>query len=377
MVTLNLKAHTPEEQIVLKHLIPQVSDLLAEKINNGVRIQKDGKTLINKKDLTTFMQYATEEAKKQIAESQRKGAHSVCVQGEDIMNWAIHYFEEDSIEGKLYNEDGSEYVPPRPVKKTTTPSTPTVPYTPPAPKPKPQLNIFDMLSESTEPKTETQPTSEIHKLLNPEPKKGSPMYQQYLSVKEKYSDCILFYRLGDFYEMFGDDAVTTAKELNLTLTGRDCGLDERVPMTGIPFHATDAYIAKLVKKDFKVAVCEPLDGKHTVDRVITKQPEDNRLVDAVTGEILSDDVEELSVEEMRQFDGDMAESEDLITVSKLIGETPDDEDTDENVYPNLLETNTELIDDFDIEKERQAAKAFDVEAMIILQELFDGKITIV
>lgn len=379
MANLNLKANTPEEQIILKHLIPQVSDELAEKINNGVRIQKDGKTLINKKDLTTFMQYAMEEAKKQIAENQRKGAQAVCVQGDDIMNWAIHYFEEDSIEGKLYNEDGTEYAPPKPIKKKTAsdiPATPATPSTPPAPKPapKPQLNIFDMLADSA--RSETPPKPVVQEQPKPKPKKGSPMYQHFLAVKEKYNDCIVFYRLGDFYEMFGDDAVTVAKELDLTLTGRDCGLDERVPMTGIPFHAADKYIAKLVQKNYKVAVCEPINGKTTAERVITKQPEDNRLVDVVTGEILSDEVEELSVEEMRQFDGDLDEPEELITVSKLIGETPEEE-TDENVAPDFLNIPAESDDDFDIEKERQEAKAFDVEAMIILQELFDNKISIV
>lgn len=364
MVTLNLKANDSREQTVLDNLIPMLSESLAEKINNGVRIQKDGKTLINKKDLTTFMQYATEEAKKQIAENQRKGAQAVCVHGEDIMNWAIHYFEEDSIEGKLYNEDGTEYQPPKLVKKAAAsakPSTPAVPYTPSKPAPKPQLNIFDMLSDGTEPKTETQPATEIHKLLSPEPKKGSAMYQHYLSVKEKYSGCIVFYRLGDFYEMFGDDAVTVAKELDLTLTGRDCGLDERVPMAGIPFHAADAYIAKLVKKDYKVAICEPINGERTAERIITKQPEDNRLVDEVTGEILPEQIEELSVEEMRQFDGDLEEPEELPTIAKVT-EGIDIEGAD---------------DEFDIEKERQAIKAFDVEAMVILQELFDNKITIV
>lgn len=185
MVTLNLKANTPEEQIVLKHLIPQVSDILAEKINNGVRIQKDGKTLINKKDLTTFMQYAMEEAKKQIAENQRKGAQAVCVQGDDIMNWAIHYFEEDSIEGKLYNEYGTEYQPPKPVKKKTSSTTPAIPYTPPKPAPKPQLNIFDMLADNSDQKNETPPAPTVQEPPKTEPKKGSPMYQHFLSVKNR------------------------------------------------------------------------------------------------------------------------------------------------------------------------------------------------
>lgn len=374
MSNLNLKANTLEEQIILKHLIPQVSDVLAEKINNGVHIQKEGKTLINKKDLSTFMDYLYEEAKKRIPEKARHGKQCVGMEGEDILGIAIHYFEEDSIEGKLYNEDGTEYQPPKPVKKTTTPSTPAVPYTPPNPAPKPQLNIFDMLTDRTT--SEIPPKPVVQEQPKPEPKKGSPMYQHFLAVKEKYNDCIIFYRLGDFYEMFGDDAVTTAKELDLTLTGRDCGLNKRVPMTGIPFHAADKYIAKLVQKNYKVAVCEPINGGITAERVITKQPEDNRLVDVVTGEILSDEVEELSVEEMRQFDGDLNEPEELITVSKLIGETPDEE-TDENNTPDLLDIPVEPDDDFDIEKERQKMKAFDVEAMIILQELFDNKITIV
>ena len=73
----------------------------------------------------------------------------------------------------------------------------------------------------------------------------TPMMQQYLDMKEQYKDCILFFRLGDFYEMFFADAVTASKELEITLTGRDCGLDERAPMCGIPFHAADSYIPRL------------------------------------------------------------------------------------------------------------------------------------
>lgn len=87
----------------------------------------------------------------------------------------------------------------------------------------------------------------------------SPMMQHYLSVKEKYKDCVLFYRLGDFYEMFFDDAERVSKLLDLTLTGRDCGLDKRAPMCGIPYHAADNYIAKLVGLGEKVAICEQLE----------------------------------------------------------------------------------------------------------------------
>ena len=86
----------------------------------------------------------------------------------------------------------------------------------------------------------------------------SPMMEHYLSVKEKYKDCVVFYRLGDFYEMFFDDAVRASQLLDLTLTGRDCGLKERAPMCGIPYHAADGYIAKLVAMGERVAICEQL-----------------------------------------------------------------------------------------------------------------------
>ena len=86
--------------------------------------------------------------------------------------------------------------------------------------------------------------------------KLTPMMKQYLAVKKKYKNHILFYRLGDFYEMFFDDALIVSKELELTLTGRDCGLDERAPMCGVPFHACDVYLKKLIEKGHMVAICE-------------------------------------------------------------------------------------------------------------------------
>lgn len=86
----------------------------------------------------------------------------------------------------------------------------------------------------------------------------TPMMRQYLDIKEKHKDCILFFRLGDFYEMFFDDATLMSKELELTLTGKDCGLEERAPMCGVPFHAASAYIARLIEKGYKVAICEQL-----------------------------------------------------------------------------------------------------------------------
>ena len=92
----------------------------------------------------------------------------------------------------------------------------------------------------------------------------SPMMKHYLEVKEEYNDCIIFYRLGDFYEMFFEDAKTASRELEITLTGRDCGQEERAPMCGVPFHAAESYIAKLIEKGYKVAICEQLeDAKET------------------------------------------------------------------------------------------------------------------
>ena len=79
----------------------------------------------------------------------------------------------------------------------------------------------------------------------------SPMMQKYLETKEQYKDCILFYRLGDFYEMFFDDAITASHELELTLTGKQCGLSERVPMCGVPHHAVNIYLEKLIEKGYK------------------------------------------------------------------------------------------------------------------------------
>ena len=102
----------------------------------------------------------------------------------------------------------------------------------------------------------------------------TPMMQMYLETKKKYDDCILFYRLGDFYEMFFDDAITASRELELTLTGKDCGLEERAPMCGIPYHSVNTYIPKLVEKGYKVAICEqledPKEAKGLVKRDVVK-----------------------------------------------------------------------------------------------------------
>ena len=102
----------------------------------------------------------------------------------------------------------------------------------------------------------------------------TPMMQHYLKTKEEYPDCILFYRLGDFYEMFFDDAITVSKELEITLTGKSCGLEERAPMCGVPYHAVDTYLNKLIDKGYKVAICEQVEdprlAKGMVKREVTR-----------------------------------------------------------------------------------------------------------
>lgn len=105
----------------------------------------------------------------------------------------------------------------------------------------------------------------------------TPMMQKYLETKNEYKDCILFYRLGDFYEMFFEDAKCVSKELELTLTGKSCGLKERAPMCGVPFHSAEGYITRLVSKGYKVAICEQVEDpklakglvKREVIRVVT------------------------------------------------------------------------------------------------------------
>ena len=223
---LNLTANTPAEEKILQYLKENTSETLANKINNGTPFEKDGNPLLNKKTLSGFMKYACDEARK-LAE---KGSNSACIEDSTVYGWAVHYFEEESIEGTLYTLDGEEY---KPALKTKDIQKST--YTPTsAPKQQnQQASLFDIISqenntaETTEKeqqviRDEERPIKEISKV---ETKQAlSPIYTEYKTLKEKYSDYVIAYRLGDFYEILGKDAVTIASELDLTLTGRECGL---------------------------------------------------------------------------------------------------------------------------------------------------------
>ena len=138
MIKLNLETKSKEQEIIKAYLEENASDILADKINNGVQIQKDNKTLINKKTLDTFMKYACEEARKLAS----KGTNATCIEDKTVLGWAIHYFEEDSIEGIFYNEDGTEYkneisAPPK-IEKSVNPKFENK-----------QATLFDLMDIST------------------------------------------------------------------------------------------------------------------------------------------------------------------------------------------------------------------------------------
>lgn len=362
MPNLYLTASTKEERKVKAYLEENASSVLAEKINTGVRIQKDGKTLLSKKMLAGFMKFACDEAKKQA----EKGAHSACIDDDVVYGWAVHYFEEDSIEGTLYNEDGTEYK--APVPKVTT-KAPVVNDAPPKPQPKPQLSMFDMLEndnssgisavqsddEDDEPTEEEIREAEEQlaaeeKTEQPKPT-VSPVYQKYLDVQRKYPQAIIAMRLGDFYEVFGDNAKLLADELSLTLTGRDCGLESRVPMVGFPYHASDMYLKKMLANGHNVVLIEN-DGIRELPSAQTVDPE--------TGEFIG----EISEEEMREFDGDIDEA--IPTVSSLLKDYSGEPKTDEKLEQDISAVIDDE-DDFDV-------TAFDAEAVAVLGEMFGDEI---
>lgn len=291
---LRLEAKTKEQELVKAYLEENASDILAEKINNGARIVKDGAVLLNKKTLDGFMTYAADEARK-LAE---KGARSACVEGKTVCGWAVHYFEEDGIEGTLYNPDGTEYRPKPKAADKPKPVSPAV-------KPEPQLPLFELMDKTSDTTSAEERTNESANSIgknaatndtNNDPAlledddviseeeqreilteavadeerecakehsipAGAPLYRSYLKLQEQYPDCIVACRLGDFYEIFGDNAKLLSEALGLMLTSRDCGLSERVPMVGFPYHAAESYISKAIERGLKIAVAEGLNDE--------------------------------------------------------------------------------------------------------------------
>lgn len=318
MIKLNLTTESQEHEILKEYLEKNASELLAQKINNGVKIEKDGKTLISKKTLASFMKYACEEARKIAA----KGANSACVKDDIVFGWAVHYFEEDSIEGILYNEDGTEYKPAPKAKATAKPTTieqKPKPIEPPKPA---QFSFFDLMEKTTEePKEELNVDMETGEILQPvqEKKKPSSLYQKYLSHKNKYPNMVVAYRVGDFYECFNDDAKLLANKLELTLTGRECGLDERVPMIGFPYHAAEKYFLKITEFS-PLAI---IDNENVSLMPLTNE--------------MDEDDEELTEEEMREFDGDIDEAIPEENEEAIFKEDDCMKYIDKKAFPIILE----------------------------------------
>lgn len=156
-MTLNLTANGTEQAVIKEYLEQNASELLTEKINNGIFVEQDGKKLLNRKTLDGFMKYAAEEARKQA----EKGANCACVRDEVVFGWAVHYFEEEAIIGTLYNEDGSEYKKPKPVINKTAPKATPIPVAPIKKEPTGQISMFDLLEETEETIIETsdEPTN--------------------------------------------------------------------------------------------------------------------------------------------------------------------------------------------------------------------------
>ena len=320
MIKLNLTPQNKQEELILNYLQNNASETLADKINNGTPFEKDGNPLLNKKTLSGFMKYACDEARN-LAE---KGANSACIDDATVYGWAIHYFEEESIEGTLYTIDGAEYKPAPKKSVNTKPATP---------KPQPQkqqslqFSLFDKFDEndvkaptndclsveSAEMTVDTkeEPTS-VKTPTKPvvEENKGNDMYQKYMSYQAEYKTAIVAYRLGDFYEVFGDNAVTLGNELSLTITSRDVGLKDRIPMVGFPYHAAENYFAKIVK-NHDLYIIENDGEKQFIGRI---KHVVNRLIDEDTGEILSE-------EEMREFDGDIYEPQGIDEPEPSVNQT--------------------------------------------------------
>lgn len=289
---LNLTAQNKQEELILNYLQNNASETLADKINNGTAFEKDGKPLLNKKTLAGFMKYACDEVRK-LAE---KGANSACIDDATVYGWAIHYFEEESIEGTLYTIDGTEYKPT--VKRVETNAVKA------KPEPKKQENVqfsfFDNLTEQEvkynkidnlsvdmgENEVIEQKGNDEQKPVASNTPNGT-FFEKYQALQQQNPAYVIAYRLGDFYEILGDKAVEIAREIDLTLTSRDCGLEERVPMIGFPYHASENYFSKIAKTHDLLVV----DTDGNTRFISKKENEKTSQIDYETGEILSEDLE--------------------------------------------------------------------------------------
>lgn len=414
MTKLNLAAKGDDQIAVLNYLQQNTTDVLADKINNGVQIVKDGVTLINKKTLDGFFRYATEEARKLVA----KDARCACVLDHVVFGWAIHYFEEDEIEGTLYNLDGTEYK--TAVKPVTAPKITTKPVVTKPKKNEGQLSIFDMTLSDDEPddtgdnvcdgtedcdeaqvacEPEIQPTAQqvsIHTITHNDMSDATPsqsvtstqsavaiheqhtqpitsqfantddkamFYYKYEIMQRQYPNNILLYRVGDFYEALDRNAELLAKAIGLTLTGLSCGEAGRHPMCGIPYHALDVYVEK-IKQHFAITI---MDSDNEI-RIVEKN--ELSVVDAV----------QQNAQRLAELDEDNAVNFVPVTAQQTQQNIPDDT---QNVAKNTIrmqnsdtcETDSTTVD---METGELRSTAIDEENRMfnVLYELFDKALTI-
>ena len=368
-----------EEHIIAIHLKELISDSTAKKIINGVPVQKDGKTLINKKSIKTFLTYLADEMYKLATEQRhkqpkngKKNWTALAKDGNFIIERALAYFDDDTIHGELYEENGKLYKAapaetPKNVVRTVQATTVTRKPEPPKPQ---QFTLFNFLEETKkddkpiedsddedndvedtdeceEEITEGDPSEEFEinretgeilgKKVKTEPELP-PSYSTYLQFKRQYPNHIILTRLGDFYETYNEDAKTLSRDFPLTLVSRPCG-NERVPMIGVPFHAIEPYIFKFSAK-YPLVLLDK-DNIEIIPITPTEQDEDI-------------DDNELSEEEMREFDGYMGEP--------IPAKTPVVEDTDD--------------EDEELEQMLAYKKFIDSDALGVFIELFDGELDV-
>ena len=309
---LNLQTQSKDQEILLAYLEQNASAALAEKINNGIPANKNGTQLVMKKDLTGFMKYATEEARK----AAPKGATSACVEDKTVFSWLMHYFEEDSIEGRYFHPDGTPYTPP---KKETKKSAPAKPKENSKPQPKQEeLTLFDMLAAATEQekpvatepeafdpepaivesKTETpvestfidpfegsedlppmafsselDPTEdEIQAAMDEYVQMETPVvdieappeppllghYEKWIDVQQQYPQALVLIIVDTDMEVYGDHAEQLSEMLMLKLSSRDFGPYGCMPRVRFPYTDFERYFYQINDR-YEMALIASLD----------------------------------------------------------------------------------------------------------------------
>ena len=297
---LNLQTQSKEQEILLAYLEQNASAALAEKINNGIPANKDGTQLVMKKDLAGFMKYATEEARK----AAPKGATSACVEDKTVFSWLVHYFEEDSIEGRYFHPDGTPYTPPK--KETKEPAATTVPKvnSKPQSKQEAELTLFDMLAAATEQEkpiveskpepaeptfidpfegsedlppmafsSELDPTEdEIQAAMDEYVQMETPVvdieappeppllghYEKWIDVQQQYPQALVLIIVDTDMEVYGEHAEQLSELLMLKLSTRDFGPYGCMPKVRFPYTDFERYFDQMNNR-FELALITSLN----------------------------------------------------------------------------------------------------------------------